>query len=301
MRLAASLSALCLLAPLLAGTATAAPKRTGRAAATRLVEGLTADAKKAAALWRKACPGRLVQGLCAARRARITPSGLPSTFAPRRPAQAKAALALYARIVKRWDRGRLLRAVPESHPRHQALLLELRERVAEATFVAKEAVLETDLGDAPPRDLDMSPANPDRARADTRRLSEWLKRRLRKGDVLIRGYMTILTDVRVPVGGKNRGSATYSLAAVLRSAQIFHRFAQDIASIPAPVSLRQSPDAVRAFEAEMAKFVGPLEEKARSRYLICLRLQRDLKVDRRDPWASACQAALKTLPPERTP
>jgi len=265
---------------------------------------MTDHCRRGARLWKKSCPGRQVHGLCVKAGAQLRPGSLPAPgdLLQRTATQVVAARRAYRDAWRMWDEGKITSDIEVTYPKRLTLVLRIRECAAEAHFHQVEPRFAHYLRLQPPQGLSFDPSQPERVKASVRAFKSFLRERLKQGAALIKRYMGTITDVRVipKADGKRRSSPHWSLAAVARSGQIFHDFALTLDAMKVPDFLKV-PTARKAYRAQLDRFAGPLREKARRRYQMCVELHGKLKMPADDPWLALCRQALsKMRPPSRT-
>jgi hypothetical protein len=264
---------------------------------------MTDHCQRGARLWKESCPGRQAHGVCVKPGAQLRPGSLPAPgdLLERAASKVVAARRAYRDAWRMWDEGKITSDIEVTHPQRLALVLRIRECAAEAHFHQVEPGFAQYLRKQPPEGLSFDPSQPERAKASVRAFQSFLRDRLKQGAALIKRYMGTITDVRVipKADGKRRSSPHWSLAAVARSGQVFHDFALTLDAMPVPDFLKE-PAARQAYRAQMDRFAGPLREKARRRYQMCVELHGKLKMAADDPWLALCRQALsKMRPPSR--
>ena len=237
------------------------------------------------AAWRKACPETPVDGICA-----HSNSAYPRfILAARTTAGAATAQQHFHSVWIRWRR--VMGSPKATDPAKRGELLSLRELAAEALFMSFEGELEAYLGRSVPQNLDFDPAHPTNTRKSMVRFKIYLKAKLKGAAALVAKYLTVITTVRIEVDGKRRGSPAWSVAAMARSALVFHHFAQELDNTPPPKFIKDA--AIRqAYRDTLERFSAPLLAKAHQRYALCVRLAASFKVPDTNPWVRLCKREL---------
>ena len=121
---------------------------------------------------------------------------------------------------------------------------------------------------------------------------------MKKGALLVKKFMSVITAIRVKIGGKKRGDAHWSIAAVARAGMIFHNFAELMLSAPVPKFLKGFA-ARDAYKAQMERVANPLLAKAQGGYKICLALSKKLRWF--NEWSRLCEREINRLEPDQYP
>jgi hypothetical protein len=266
------------------------------------VDRMTRYCQRGARLWSESCPGREVHGICVKPGAPLRPGALPApeNLRERRLDPSREALQAYRAAWRMWDEGKATSEILASHPQRLSLVLRIRECAAQARFRLVEPAFVRYLNLRPPSDLGFDPAQPGRAEASLRALRAFLKDRLARAAVLVKRYQGVITGVRVipKPDGKLRASPRWSLAAMARTAQVFHDLAHTLDALPPPKFLK-NPGALRAYRSLIERFTKPLLHKARQRYQTCVDLAREVKragdEPGDEPWATLCRKALERM------
>ncbi|MDY0003815.1 MAG: hypothetical protein RBU30_21135 [Polyangia bacterium] len=267
-----------------------------RDGAAAQVEALEALCRDGARHWKGACAGREVNGLCLPRSAQVGADGLARKRLQRSAARARQAMAAFDQVLKTWQGGRMVSAIPEGHPDREGLLARVMVCVSAAHFSLLEKEFEAylDLGLPPP--LDLRPGDPERERAMMRTFKGWLQDRLKAGELLVKRYADIVREVRLPLGpGKwLSGDTRVEVAAMVRAGQTYHDLYQALMSIPPPPAVMDA-QAQAAFREQLLVVSEPMRTKAKMHYELAIQRCGRLGLPATEPWLLLARRAVAAL------
>ncbi|MBX3158270.1 MAG: tetratricopeptide repeat protein [Deltaproteobacteria bacterium] len=270
-----------------------------------------ARARLAELLWKKSCPGKTADRLCAtvvreraaplrgkpavakasvAARTCGTAAGGALTAVARTPTLASEALAEIRALGAAGSLDALVPAPPAGDPAAKdARLAALRGAYARARLVEADAELEAFLAMSFPADLDFNPRDRAVRERSLRLFNGWVTARNAKGQAAQRLYEGVLA--------LRDGAST--IAAAARLGQLMQGFADTLASAPIPRDVRSgefAADKVEAFCDKMTELAEPLAERATQAFTMCLERAATLGLAS-SPWRAVCARELAQQTP----
>lgn len=252
--------------------------------------------------WRRSCKVTAIHGQCIRirfyRRKGKKKKQKKIIYVQRDGRSVRTAKRYFARALRVWANGRGLLKIKKNDGDRLSKINNARHYAAQAKFMAAEVLFEDYLRLSLPRKLDFNPRNPSKAKRSIKRFTKWLTAKMKKGGLMVKKFMSVITSIRVKIGGKKRGDAHWSIAAVARAGMIFHNFAELMLSAPVPKFLKGFA-ARDAYKAQMERVANPLLAKAQGGYKICLALSKKLRWF--NEWSRLCEREINRLEPDRYP
>ncbi len=263
---------------------------------------IEALSKLGAIWWRRSCKVTQTHGQCIRiryyRRKGKKKKQKKIIYLQRVGTTVRTAKRYFARALRVWAKGRGLLKIPKNDPERLSKINNARNYAAQAAFMSAEFQFEAYLKLSLPRKMDFNPRNPKKAKRSIQRFTKWLKSKMISGGKLVKKFMSVITAIRVNIGGKKRGDAHWSIASVARAGMIFHNFAELMLSAPVPKFLKGFA-ARDAYKAQMEKVANPLLAKAQGGYKICLALSKKLRWF--NEWSRLCEREINRLEPDHYP
>ncbi|MDY0003292.1 MAG: HEAT repeat domain-containing protein [Polyangia bacterium] len=253
--------------------------------------------------WGQSCPVPQVHGLCVAttrttigkdKGASVTKAA--SSFVARRPAMVKQAKAAYEQAVKTWQDGAVVEKIPASAPDRVRRIARARHYAAWAQFQLGEIQLDELLRPSAMPGVRVEKPKGAAPTAQTKQLEAWLDAKRKQLDQAVQSYGQALDKVKATIGGKERRSDFWSVAAVARKGQLFELFSRLVSSIPMPKGLPEG-EAQKHVEAFKTAQALPFRQSAAKEYLGCLG-ETD-KLLRFWEWGLVCESGLGRVAPDR--
>ncbi len=178
------------------------------------------------------------------------------------------------------------------------MISNAQHRAAHAQFMQVELELEGYLRSTIPRGLDFNPKFAQKAKRSRKRFHTWLMDKLKLRAKLLKGYMSVVTRIRVRERRRKRGDAHWSIAAIARTGSVYHNFGEMLLQQPLPKVLKSSGGR-DAYQTHLSKFANPMLKRARMRWTLCVRTSHDLRWF--NTWSGMCVRRLNELSPDEYP
>jgi hypothetical protein len=249
-------------------------------------------------LWKQSCRVPEVHGLCLAvkleqRKGQAQPVRTVQYLA-RDPGLVKRAKGYYDKVLANWQEGKVLDSLPASVPDRARRVARTRHYAAWAHFMLGEILLQDALRpDVPPRlevDRKTGALRPGAIPA----ADAWVKRKQAVITQAIAQYEKALNRVRAAIGGRERRSTFWGVAALARAGQVWEQLAAQVERLTPPTL---KPEDQRTFEAWRSGLIRTFRGNASAEYLQCLKSSDRLL--RYWEWGLVCESGLTRTDPQK--